>query len=253
MNILDLGNFMNKENFGPLITVAGTIFAYFSIVILSFGDFSRYVKSQSELNKGNLSLLLNLIFFSFFALFIVSGVDAYLKQDPENLSRILTNPTDIIGKLDNLLITNLALIFIIIASASTNLITNFIPSQYTLINFIPSSLSIKSSSVIISILGFIVGVFWLTYLSQIGILSIIDTIGAFFGPLFGVMISDYYHVKKGTLINKDIYSLEENGAYYYTGGWHLKGVYSLLIGFIFSAATIWNNNCLLYTSPSPRD
>jgi len=149
MNILDLGNFLDKENFGPLITVAGTIFAYFSIVILSFGDFSRYVKSQSELNKGNLSLLLNLIFFSFFALFIVSGVDAYLKQDPENLSRILTNPTDIIGKLDNLLITNLALIFIIIASASTNLITNFIPSQYTLINFIPSSLSIKSSSVII--------------------------------------------------------------------------------------------------------
>ena len=144
MNILDLGNFLDKENFGPLITVAGTIFAYFSIVILSFGDFSRYVKSQSELNKGNLSLLLNLIFFSFFALFIVSGVDAYLKQDPENLSRILTNPTDIIGKLDNLLITNLALIFIIIASASTNLITNFIPSQYTLINFIPSSLSIKS-------------------------------------------------------------------------------------------------------------
>jgi len=88
MNILDLGNFLDKENFGPLITVAGTIFAYFSIVILSFGDFSRYVKSQSELNKGNLSLLLNLIFFSFFSLFIVSGVDAYLKQDPENLSRI---------------------------------------------------------------------------------------------------------------------------------------------------------------------
>ena len=248
VDILDLGNFLQTDNLVPLITVAGTMFAYFSIVILSFGDFSRYVKSQSELNKGNLSLLLNLIFFSFFALFIVSGVDAYLKQDPENLSRILTNPTDIIGKLDNLLITNLALIFIIIASASTNLITNFIPSQYTLINFIPSSLSIKSSSVIISILGFIVGVFWLTYLSQIGILSIIDTIGAFFGPLFGVMISDYYHVKKGTLINKDIYSLEENGAYYYTGGWHLKGVYSLLIGFIFSAATIWNNNLMFLQS-----
>ena len=62
------------------------------------------------------------------------------------------------------------------------------------------------------------------------------------------MISDYYHVKKGTLINKDIYSLEENGAYYYTGGWHLKGVYSLLIGFIFSAATIWNNNLMFLQS-----
>ena len=76
-------------------------------------------------------------------------MDAYFKQDPENLSRILTNPKDIIGKLDNLLITNLVLIFIIIASASTNLIANFIPSQYTLINFAPSFLSLKSASFVI--------------------------------------------------------------------------------------------------------
>ena len=91
-------------------------------------------------------------------MFIVSGADAF-KTDPENLDRILTNPTDIIGKLDNLLITNLVLIFVIIASASTNLIANFIPSQYTLINFTPSSLSIRSASFIIAILGFGVGYF----------------------------------------------------------------------------------------------
>ena len=143
-------------NIGPLITVAGTVFAYFAIIILSFGDFSRYIKDEKELNKGNLSLLLNLIIFSFFALFIVSGVDIFLKQDPENLDRILTNPTDIIGKIDDLLIANLALVFIVIASASTNLIANFIPSQYTLINFMPSSLSLKSSSYIIAFLGFFV-------------------------------------------------------------------------------------------------
>ena len=56
---------------------------------------------------------------------------------------ILTNPTDIIGKLDNILLVSLALIFIIIASASTNLIANFIPSQYTLINFDPLIFNFK--------------------------------------------------------------------------------------------------------------
>ena len=248
LEILDLENVFQTKNVAPLITVTGTMFAYFSIVILSFGDFSRYVKDINELNKGNLSLILNLIIFSFFALFIVVGVDAYLKEDPENLSRILTNPTDIIGKLDNLLITNLALIFIVVASASTNLITNFIPSQYTLINFIPSSLNLKSSSFIITILGFLIGVFWLTYLSQIGILSFIDSFGAFFGPLFGIMIADYYFVKKETLNNKDIYSMENDGAYYYSGGWHIKGVYSLLLGFIFAASTIWNGNLMFLHS-----
>jgi len=62
------------------------------------------------------------------------------------------------------------------------------------------------------------------------------------------MISDFYLIKKGNLINKDIYSLESNGAYYYTGGWHLKGVYSLILGFIFSASTIWNTN-LMFLHP----
>ncbi len=250
LNILDFENFFDKNNIGPIITVAGTIFAYFAIIILSFGDFSRYVKNKSELKKGNLSLILNLIIFSFFALFIVAGFDAFLKQDTENFNQILTNPTDIIGKLNDLFIINLALIFIIIASLSTNLIANFIPSQYTLINLMPSSLSIKSASFIIMFVGFIVGVFWLTILSQIGILSFIDTFSAFFGPLFGIMISDFYFIKKGSLNNKDIYSMEITGIYYYTGGYHIKGIYSLILGFVFSASTIWNTNLMFLQSYS---
>ena len=250
VNILDLGNFVNSNNLFPLLTVTGTIFAYFSIVILSFGDYSRYVKNESELKKGNISLILNLIFFSFFAVFIVSGVDAFLNKDPDNLSKIFTNPTDIIGKLDSLLISTLVLIFIIIASASTNLIANFIPSQYSIINFMPSKLSLKSSSIIIAILGFLIGIFWLTFLSQIGILSFIDTFGAFFGPIFGIMISNYYLLKNGNLINKDIYSLEINGTYYFSGGWHIKAVYALVLGFIFSASTIWNTNLMFLQSYS---
>ena len=246
----DYSNFIDKNNIAPLITVTGTIFAYFSIIILSFGDFSRYVKNENELKKGNLSLILNLVIFSFFTLFIVTGADAFLKQDPENLNRILTNPSDIIGKLDNLLITNLVLIFIIIASASTNLIANFIPSQYSLINFSPSSLTLKRSSFIIVLMGFLVGIFWLTYLSQIGILSFIDTFSALFGPIFGIMISDFYLIRNKNLINKDIYSLESNGEYFYSGGWHIKGVYSLILGFIFSASTIWNSNLMFLHSYS---
>ena len=250
INSIDYQNFIDVKNLGPLVTVAGTTFAYFSIVILNYGDFSRYVKNPSQLKKGNLSLILNLIMFSFFALFIVIGVDGFLKQNPDNLSRILTNPTDIIGSLNNLFITNLVLIFIIIASVSTNLIANFIPSQYTLINLIPSSLSLKSSSLIIAFFGFLIGIFWITFLSQIGILSFIDTFGAFFGPLFGIMVSDFYFIKKGDLVNKDIYSLESNGVYYYSGGWHIKGVYSLILGFIFSSSTIWNSNLMFLHSYS---
>ena len=248
VEMLNFKNFLDINNIAPLLTVAGTIFAYFSIIIISFGDFSRYVKDEENLKKGNLSLILNLVIFSFFAVFIVIGSDAFLNQKFEDINRIFTNPTDIIGKFDNLQITTIVLFFIIVGSASTNLVANFIPSQYSLINFMPNSLTLKSASYTISIIGFVIGIFWLTFLSQIGILSLIDTFGSFFGPIFGVIIVDYYLIKERNLSNKDLYSTESKSIYYYSNGWHIKAVYSLALGFIFSASTIWNVNLMFLQS-----
>ena len=230
----------NKENLIALFSVAGTFFAYFSIIIVNFGDFSRYVKSESEVNKGNLSLLLNLLFFSFLVISLVLGSSVVFEKNLISIDRLLTNPTDIVGKLDNTLITLVALLFILVASASTNLIANFIPSQNSIINFFPNKSSLRSSGILIIILGFIFAVFWEPILSKIGILSFVDTLGSFFGPIAGVMLMDYYIIKNKIIINKDIFSSKENGAYYYSGGWQIKAIYSLLIGFIFASATIWN-------------
>ena len=241
-------NIISKENIVPVVTVASTIFAYFSIVIVNYGDFTRYVKDQRELKKGNLSLILNLIIFSFFAVFITIGADVILNKNLESMERILTNPTDIIGKFDNILITVIALFFILFASTSTNLIANYIPAQNSLLNFIPSKLNLKNTGIIIGILGFVISVLWFTLLSQIGILSFIDTFASFFGPFFGIIIIDYYFIKKKKLISKDIFSLDKDTNYYYSNGWHIKGVYSLIIGFIFAASTIWNQN-LMYLQP----
>ncbi len=246
--ILNIKNFFQKENFIPILTVAGTIFAYFSIILVNFGDYSRYLKNENELNKGNLSLILNLIIFSFFAVFIVFGSNILMDINIQNLNEILTNPTDIIGTLNNTQITAIALIFIIFASGSTNLIANYIPAQNSLLNFLPSKLNLKSTSILISIFGFFIGLFWLTVLSQIGILSFIDTAGAFFGPIFGVMVVDYYFVKKSTLNNKDIFSSENKGSYYFSSGWHIKAIYCLILGFIFASSTIWNSNLMFLHS-----
>jgi len=248
LNIFNYNNFLDVNNLAPLLTVAGTIFAYFSILIVSFGDFSRYVKNEKELKKGNLSLILNLFIFSFLSVFIVTGSDVFLNQKFSDIDRIFTNPTDIIGKFDNLKITTIVLFFIIVASASTNLIANYIPSQYSLINFAPSKLNLKSASYLISFMSLVIAIFWLTILSQIGILSYIDTFAAFFGPIFGVMVADYYLIKNQELSNKDLYLADKESAYYYSGGWHIKGIYSLIIGFIFSASTIWNTSLMFLQS-----
>jgi NCS1 family nucleobase:cation symporter-1 len=248
VELLDYKNLLYSENIFALLSVAGAIFTYFSIIIVSFGDFSRYVKNESELKKGNLSLIANLIIFSFFSVFIVIGSDVFLNLRFLDLSSILTNPTDIVGKFDNTSITVIAIFFIIISSASTNLVANFIPSQYSLINFLPNSLNLKSASYLILIASFLVGIFWLTVLSQIGVLSFVDTLSSFFGPLFGVMIADYYLINSKSISNKDIYSTEAKSIYYFSKGWHIKGLYSMLIGFIFSASSIWNPNLMFLQS-----
>jgi NCS1 family nucleobase:cation symporter-1 len=249
-DIFLLKNVFDKNNIVPLVTVAGTIFAYFSVTIVNYGDFSKYVKNKSELKKGNLSLTLNLLIFSFFAVFIVIGSDIFLNKNLENMERILTNPTDIVGKIGNIQITLIVLIFTVFASASTNLIANYIPTQNSLLNFLPTKLNIKSTAILIGILGFIISIFWLPLLSEIGILAFIDTFGSFFGPLFGVMVIDYYLIKESNLSNKDIFSLDKNSLYFYSNGWHIKAIYSLFLGFVFAASTIWNESLMNFQSYS---
>ena len=233
-------NLVSRENLLTLISLSGTLFAFFSIVILNIGDFSRYIKNSSENLKGNFSLIINIIIFSFASVFIVLGADIVMAKQLLEVEQLLTNPTDIIGKIDNSFLTIIAILFILVASGSTNLIANYIPTQNALLNFFPKGLDKSSSGMLIVIIGLIFGGLWLPILSQSGVLSIIDTIGSFFGPIAGVIIADYYLIKNKEYISKDIFSDLKNGAYFYSGGWQIKGLYSMIIGFIFAASTIWN-------------
>ena len=233
-------NIVSRENLIAMISVTGTLFAFFSIVILNIGDFSRYVKNSSENQKGNFLLIINLIIFSFSSVFIVLGADIVMSKQLLEVEYLLTNPTDIIGKIDNSFLTVIAILFILVASGSTNMIANYIPTQNALLNLFPKSLDKSSAGLLIIIFGLIFGGLWLPILSQSGALSIIDTIGSFFGPIAGVIIADYYLIKNKEYISKDIFSDLKSGTYFYTGGWQIKGIYSILIGFIFAASTIWN-------------
>ena len=115
-----------------------------------------------------------------------------------------------------------------------------ISSVETLLNFFPKNLDKSRAGLIIIILGLIFGGLWLPVLSQSGALSIIDTIGSFFGPIAGIIIADYYLINNKKYISKDIFSDLKSSTYFYSNGWQVKGIYSMIIGFIFAASTIWN-------------
>tara|TARA_B100000579_G_C22828336_1_gene854513 strand:- start:1533 stop:2480 length:948 start_codon:yes stop_codon:yes gene_type:complete len=233
-------NYLSKENFLPLISITGTMFAYFSIVLLSYGDFSRSAINIKEMKKGNLSLVLNLVIFSFLSVLIVLGSEIILTKNAIQIDRMLTNPNDIIAKFDNTYLTFVALCFIIVSSFSSNLIANYIPSQNTLINFLPNSLNLKKSGLIILFTGLLVAIFWLSIFSHRNVLIIFDTLGAIFGPIFGIIVADYYLIKKQKINHKELFYPVETTEYIYYRGWNRRAIYALLIGFIFSASTIWN-------------
>ena len=238
----DSKDMISKINLLPLIVVTGTIFAYFSIVIINFGDFSRYVKSSDTLKFGNLSLFLNMIIFSFLSTTIVVGVDIILSQKLIGVEQIITKPMDIIGKLDNTFLTIVVLVFILFSSLSTNLISNYVPAQNTLINLMPKNLDLKTFGMLIFLFGLIVASLWPSVLSLIGIMQIVDSLTALFGPIFGIIIADYYLVKKENVNHKDLFYMREDNIYFYSNGWNYKAIYSLLIGFIFSFSILWNYN-----------
>ena len=58
------------------------------------------------------------------------------------------------------------------------------------------------------------------------------------------MIVDFYLVKKTNINSKEIFSFNKDSSFFYSNGWHIKAIYSLFIGFIFAASTIWNQSLM---------
>ena len=64
------------------------------------------------------------------------------------------------------------------------------------------------------------------------------------------MIINFYIINRSNLAVKDIHSISSTSTFYFSSGWHLKAVYSIIIGFIFASSTIWNLNLMFLQSYS---
>ena len=53
--------------------------------------------------------------------------------------------------------------------------------------------------------------------------------GSVLGPMFGIMIADFYITKKQKVILEDLYTLDPKGSLYFSGGWNPKALWAMLI------------------------
>jgi len=213
--------------------IVGTMIAYFAAVVINYGDFSRNVKTQSDMKKGNLiGLPINIAFFSLIALIITAGTMSIWGE-------AITNPTDIVARVDSLPLTLVAAIMFFAATVGINLVANFIPPAYDLANLMPSKIDFRIGGLITSAFALVIGGLWVSTISQLGMFGFVNTLGAILAPVYGIMIVDYYMLKGGVLNVEELFSADEDGEYYYDNGWNKKAMIAFILPAIFSVATVW--------------
>jgi len=213
--------------------IVGTMIAYFAAVVINYGDFSRFVKSEADMKKGNmLGLPLNIAFFSLIALIVTAGTVSVFGE-------AMTNPTDIVAAVDSLPLTLLAAISFFLATVGINLVANFIPPAYDLANLAPSKIDFKVGGLITSAFALVIGGLWVSVVSQMGIFGFVNTFGAVLAPIFGIMMVDHYMLKDQELDVDELFNESEDGAYYYEGGWNKRALLAWIAPAAFSLGTVW--------------
>ncbi|SFU76097.1 NCS1 family nucleobase:cation symporter-1 [Halomonas korlensis] len=214
------------------MAIVGTMVAYFAAVVINFGDFTRFVKTERQMKLGNLlGLPLNVAFFSFIALIITAGTLVLFGD-------ALTNPSDIVERVDSLPLTIIAALTFFAATVGINLVANFIPPAYDLANLFPSRISFKMGGLITAVIAFFVGALWISVISQIGVPGFVNALGAVVAPFYGIIVVDYYLIKRQHLDMQDLFSSDPAGAYYYVNGWNTRALIAFGCAAVFSLSTV---------------
>lgn len=219
------------------IGVVGTMVAYFSAVIINFGDFSRFTKSEKAMKLGNFTgLPLSLAFFTFLSLFITAG--AYVVfQNGEGTP--MDNPADIVGQTESVILSLIAAATFLVATIGVNLVANFIPAAYDVANMSPSKLSFQAGGIVTAVFGFIIGGMWVAVINDIGLPTFVDTLGAILAPLYGVLIVDYYFIRKKQVHIPDVFTMDSDSPYHYKNGWNTKALVAVGVAAVFAICTVW--------------
>jgi len=229
------GGFEGLGSVGAFLAVFSIMVGYFAAVVINFGDFARFVKNENEMKKGNLwGLVGNVVFFSFITLMITGGTIAVFGE-------YVAQPTDMVAKVDNMVLTIVAAFAFFAATVGINMVANFIPPAYDLANLMPSKINFRTGGLITAICGFVVGGLWVSVITQMGMFPFVNTLGAILAPVFGIMIVDYYIIKKEKINIDALFSDKPNGKYHYNNGFNQKGMIAWIISGYIAVGSVWPN------------
>jgi nucleobase:cation symporter-1, NCS1 family len=230
---LNLGD-VKYTGFDAIPVMLGAIalvVSYFSGPMLNFGDFSRYGRSFTAVKRGNfLGLPVNFLLFS-----VLVVVTASLTLPV--FGELITDPVQTVARIDSTFAIALGALTFTIATIGINIVANFISPAFDFSNVSPQRISWRAGGMIAAV-GSVLITPWNLYNNPEVIHYTLETLGAFIGPLFGVLIADYYLVHKQRVVIDDLFNMSESGNYWYTKGYNRVAVIATIAGAILAVIPV---------------
>jgi NCS1 family nucleobase:cation symporter-1 len=217
---LQLSPPMAGSSLGHIAGAAMLIVAYFAALLLNFGDFSRFGKNRTAMVVGNfLGLPVNFVLFAVITVIVTAGTVKVFGE-------AIMDPVRIVEKIGNPWIVILGSLTFIVATMGINIVANFVSPAYDIANLNPARISFRLGGLITSILSVLVCP-WLFVSSSQAITIFVSIFGAVLGPMFGIIVADYYLVKRQEVVLEDLYTMSPSGSLYYQSGWNAAALVAL--------------------------
>ncbi|WP_453985922.1 cytosine permease [Brevibacterium casei] len=213
--------------------------AIYGTFVLNFSDFTRSAKKRGSIVVGNFwGIPINMLVFG---LVVISLAGAQYTID----GTVISSPADIVQEIGSPILLALASLSLLVLTIAVNLMANFVAPTYALTNLFPRHLNFRKAAIISAIIGFAI-LPWNLYDSPVVIVYFLGGLGALLGPLFGVIMVDYWVVRKTKVNVPQLYTEAGDGEYFYHHGvnWRAIGAFvpaallSLILALVPAFASV---------------
>lgn len=195
---------------------------FWATVALNIPDFTRYAKSQKAQMLGQaLGLPTAMTLYAFIGVAVTSASVVLFGQ-------AIWDPVQLLGRFNHPAVALIALVALVLATLNTNVAANVVSPSNDFSNLSPRLISFRAGGLITGVVGVCMMPWKLLSDFSAYIFGWLVGYSGLLGPVAGVMIADYYILRRARLKLDDLYC--RNGAYEYDAGVNWRAVVALGAG-----------------------
>lgn len=196
---------------------------YFSTLLLNFCDFSRFAPTRKAVWTANLwGLPVNFMAFSVVSVVVTAGTFKVYGQH-------IYDPVDIVGRINSIWALLLGAVTFAVATLGINVVANFVSPAYDLSNVWPAKIDFKRGGLGAAVIALVITP-WNLFNSPVVVNLFLGGLGALLGPLFGIIMIDYYVLRQQHVLVRDLF--RDEGYYTYKRGWNPKAIVSFAVSAV---------------------